>query len=140
MTVTIGAILISVDGLIISRAHNRVNQDNDPTAHACSLCIRSAGRRIDWKDLTLVMTSGISPSSLGNILQYGLRKVILGETTENYTIGSEGRAPQMMQLLWAEKVRVTNLHDLQCTAWKHLCVKERPELWSEFMGISDPAL
>lgn len=40
--VPIGALIVSPEGTIITRAHNRVEQDKDPSAHAELLAIRAA--------------------------------------------------------------------------------------------------
>ena len=49
------------DGTIVARGHNRRVQDGDPTSHGETQCIRNAGRRRDWRDLTLVTTLSPCP-------------------------------------------------------------------------------
>ena len=43
--VPVGAVVVDVEGAILATAHNRVEQDHDPTAHAEILALREAGRR-----------------------------------------------------------------------------------------------
>jgi tRNA(adenine34) deaminase len=40
--VPVGAVIVSSDGGVLAHAHNRVETDNDPTAHAEMLVIRAA--------------------------------------------------------------------------------------------------
>jgi tRNA(Arg) A34 adenosine deaminase TadA len=40
--VPIGAVIVQVDGRLVASAHNRVETDRDPTAHAEMLAIRAA--------------------------------------------------------------------------------------------------
>ena len=46
--IPIGSVLADEHGKIIARGHNRRVQNDDPTAHAETECIRAAGRRRDW--------------------------------------------------------------------------------------------
>ena len=44
--VPVGAVVVGPDGAELARASNRVEQDNDPTAHAELLAIRAAASRL----------------------------------------------------------------------------------------------
>lgn len=44
--VPVGAVLLDAEGRELARAHNRVEADRDPTAHAELLAIREAARRL----------------------------------------------------------------------------------------------
>lgn len=44
--VPVGAVIVGPDGVELARASNRVEQDNDPTAHAELLAIRAAASRL----------------------------------------------------------------------------------------------
>jgi tRNA(adenine34) deaminase len=51
--VPVGAVLVdSVSGEVLARAHNRVERDHDPTAHAELLAIREAARKLGEARLT----------------------------------------------------------------------------------------
>lgn len=57
--VPIGAVLVTSDGEVVARDHNRREQQNDPTAHAELLVMSSAARRLgSWRlsDHALVVT------------------------------------------------------------------------------------
>lgn len=57
--VPVGAVLTDAQGNLLARAHNRVETDRDPTAHAELLAIRDAARRLGAKRLegaTLTVT------------------------------------------------------------------------------------
>ena len=47
--IPVGAVLVK-NGEVIARAHNRRENDHDPTAHAEVLCMRQAARVLgDWR-------------------------------------------------------------------------------------------
>ena len=48
----IGSVLADKQGRIVARGHNLRVQTGDPTAHAETVCLRNAGRRRDWTELT----------------------------------------------------------------------------------------
>ena len=49
--VPVGAVLVDARGAVLAEAHNRVEADRDPTAHAEMLAIRAAAARIAAKRL-----------------------------------------------------------------------------------------
>ena len=49
--VPVGAVLVDAGGAVLAEAHNRVEADRDPTAHAEMLAIRAAAARIAAKRL-----------------------------------------------------------------------------------------
>ena len=68
--IPIGAALVDATGAIVARGHNRRVQDGDPTAHAEVVCIRNAGRRRDWGELTLVSTLSPCPMCSGTAILF----------------------------------------------------------------------
>jgi hypothetical protein len=58
----IGAVMVQ-GGQIIASGHNRRVQDGDPTAHGEMDCLRRAGRRPNYRGVTLYTT--LSPCSVG---------------------------------------------------------------------------
>ncbi|MCB1885257.1 MAG: nucleoside deaminase [Geminicoccaceae bacterium] len=44
--VPVGAVVVAPDGRVLALAHNRVETDRDPTAHAEILALRAAGARL----------------------------------------------------------------------------------------------
>ncbi len=75
----IGSVLADAAGNIISRGHNLRVQTGDPTAHAEVVCLRNAGRRRDWPQLTLVSTLSPCIMCTGTTLLYRIPRVIVGE-------------------------------------------------------------
>ena len=75
----IGSVLADSEGRIIARGHNLRVQRGDPTAHAETVCIRNAGRRRDWAELTLVSTLSPCIMCTGTTLLYRIPRVIVGE-------------------------------------------------------------
>jgi creatinine deaminase len=59
--IPIGAVLAQEDGTIVALGHNQRVQNGDPTSHGEIQCIRNAGRRRDWRELTLVTTLSPCP-------------------------------------------------------------------------------
>src|SRR5579864_1017156 len=76
----IGSVLVR-GGKIIGRGHNRRVQKGDPMAHAEIDCLTNAGRQKSYRDTVLYST--LMPCHLcsGAIVQFGIPKVIVGEST-----------------------------------------------------------
>jgi cytosine deaminase len=123
--IPIGSVLVSADGKIISRGHNERVQSDDPTAHAEVVCFRNAGRRRDWKELTLVSTLSPCIMCAGTTLLFGVKRVIVGEN-KNF-LGAEA-------LMCSNGVQVTVLQDQRCIELMQRLQKEKPDLWSEDIG------
>jgi cytosine deaminase len=77
--IPIGSVLVS-EGRIIGRGHNRRVQNGDPLAHAEIECIRNAGRKSSYSNTILFST--LMPCYLcsGAIVQFGIEKIIVGES------------------------------------------------------------
>lgn len=122
----IGSVLVDAKGIIVARGHNMRVQTGDPTAHAEVVCLRNAGRRRDWPQLTLV--SSLSPCVMctGTTLLYRIPRVIVGEN-KNF-LGAE-------DLFAARGVKVTVLQDPDCVALMERFVREKPDLWNEDIGL-----
>lgn len=78
--VPIGAILVK-DGKIVGRGFNRRESLNDPTAHAETIAIRQASRKIDaWRltDTTLYVTLEPCPMCMGAIILARIERVVFG--------------------------------------------------------------
>lgn len=122
----IGSVLVDAKGKIVARGHNMRVQTGDPTAHAEVVCLRNAGRRRDWPELTLV--SSLSPCIMctGTALLYRIPRVIVGEN-RNF-LGAE-------DLFAARGVKLTVLQDPDCVALMARFVREQPDLWNEDIGV-----
>src|SRR5438552_16803214 len=75
----IGSVLADSCGRVIARGHNLRVQTGDPTAHAEVVCIRNAGRRHDWRELTLISTLSPCVMCTGTSLLFRIPTVIIGE-------------------------------------------------------------
>lgn len=121
----IGSVLADAAGRIVARGHNLRVQSGDPTAHAEVACIRNAGRRRDWRHLTLVSTLSPCVMCTGTSLLFKIPRVVVGEN-RNFR-GAE-------DLFAAQGVRVTVLDDPDCIALMKDFIARHPDLWNEDIG------
>lgn len=117
----IGAVMVE-DGTLIAAGHNRRVQDGDPTAHGEMDCIRRAGRRSRYDRVTMYTTLSPCMMCTGTILQFGIRRVVVGE---------DRNFPGNVELLRAHRVEVHVLQDPACIELMARFIRERPELWDE---------
>ncbi len=117
----IGAALALGDTLIASGRNQRVQQ-GDPIAHGEMDCLRKAGRQKSYKGMTLYTTLSPCMMCSGTIVQFGIKRVIIGEA-ENF----EGN-PQFLRDHGAE---IIIADDAQCIALMKKFIAEKPELWLE---------
>lgn len=117
----IGAVMTEA-GKVIARGHNRRVQDGDPTAHGEMDCLRNGGRRPRYDGVTMYTTLSPCMMCTGTILQFGIRRVVVGEA-RNF--------PGNVDLLTASGVNVRVLDDPDCTELMSRFIGERPELWDE---------
>jgi cytosine deaminase len=121
----IGSVLADAAGRIVARGHNLRVQTGDPTAHAEVVCIRNAGRRRDWPQLTLVSTLSPCIMCTGTTLLFRIQRVVIGEN-RNF-MGAE-------DLFSRNDVRLAVLDDPECTALMRSFIAEHPDLWNEDIG------
>lgn len=121
----IGSVLADKHGSIVARGHNLRVQSGDPTAHAETVCVRNAGRRRDWPELTLVSTLSPCIMCTGTALLYRIPRVIVGEN-QNF-LGAE-------DLFRERGVNLTVLNDADCIQMMRDFIRERPDLWNEDIG------
>jgi cytosine deaminase len=124
--VPVGAVLAREDGSIVARGHNQRVQNGDPTSHGETQCIRNAGRRRDWQDLTLVTTLSPCPMCAGTAVLLQVRRVLIGER-RSYQ-GAED---------WLRQagIEVVCLDDPASLALMDRMQRERPDLWREDIGL-----
>lgn len=121
----IGSVLADAEGRILARGHNLRVQTGDPTAHAEVVCIRSAGRRRDWSQLTLVSTLSPCVMCTGTALLYRIPRVIVGENL-NF-MGAE-------DLFRQYGVNPTVLQDPACVNIMRDFIRDHTDLWNEDIG------
>jgi cytosine/creatinine deaminase len=122
----IGSVLADAAGRIVARGHNLRVQTGDPTAHAEVVCVRNAGRRRDWPQLTLVSTLSPCIMCTGTALLYRIPRVIIGEN-HNF-LGAE-------ELFRARGVELVLLQDEECISMMREFIARHPELWNEDIGV-----
>jgi len=122
--IPIGSVLVK-DGQIIGRGHNQRVQQGDPMAHAEIDCLRNAGRIGNYKNTVLYST--LMPCYLcsGAVVQFGIKKVIVGESV------TFPGGPEFMQ---AHGVEVTDLRNQECIDLMNHFIAEKPDLWNEDIG------
>lgn len=121
----IGSVLADGLGNIVARGHNLRVQTGDPTAHAETVCLRNAGRRRDWSELTLVSTLSPCIMCTGTALLYRIPRVIVGE--DRNFMGAE-------DLFRQRGVRLTVLDDAGCIELMRDFIRDHADLWNEDIG------
>jgi cytosine deaminase len=121
----IGSVLADSAGHLIARGHNLRVQTGDPTAHAEVVCLRNAGRRRDWHELTLVSTLSPCIMCTGAALLFRIPRVIIGEN-RNF-LGAE-------DLFRQHGVALTVLDDSECIDLMCSFIATRNDVWDEDIG------
>lgn len=121
----IGSVLADSQGRIVARGHNLRVQSGDPTAHAETVCIRNAGRRRDWPQLTLVSTLSPCIMCTGTALLYRIPRIVIGEN-RNF-MGAE-------DLFRQHGANVVVLDDPDCIQMMADFIRTRADLWNEDIG------
>jgi cytosine/creatinine deaminase len=122
----IGSVLADCAGRIVARGHNLRVQSGDPTAHAETVCIRNAGRRRDWHELTMVSTLSPCIMCTGTALLYRIPSVIVGEN-RNF-VGAE----DLFRQRGVELIVVDDPEGIESMAQ---FVRQHPDLWNEDIGL-----
>jgi cytosine/creatinine deaminase len=117
----IGAVMVE-KGAIIAAGHNRRVQEDDPIAHAEMDCFRKAGRRARYDGATLYTTLSPCMMCAGTALQFGVRRVVVGEN-RNF--------PGNIDFLRSHGVDVRLIDDADCIALMKRFIEEHPQLWDE---------
>ncbi len=119
--VPVGAALVE-NGKLIATGHNQRVQKGDPIAHGEMDCFRKAGRRPHYRNTTLYTTLSPCMMCSGTILQFGVPRVVVGETS-NF----EGN----LSFLREHGVEVILLDDPGCIQLMEQFIKDNPSLWNE---------
>ncbi|MFG0293540.1 MAG: nucleoside deaminase [Phycisphaerales bacterium JB050] len=126
--IPIGAALGAPDGTVLALGHNLRVQTGDTTAHAEVVCLRNAGRRRDWDQLTLATTLSPCIMCTGASLLHRIPRIIIGEN-ETF-LGGEN-------LLREQGVALVHAHDPRCRDLMHRFIESFPELWNEDIGVPE---
>jgi len=128
--VPIGAVLVE-EGRIIGRGRNRRVQDQDQLMHAEIDCLRAA--RLTGGYHNTILYSTLMPCYLcaGAIVQFGIKKVVVGE----------GRsAPAALEFMRSHGIEVSDLDLPECRGMMEQYVAENTDLWEQFLGELNPDL
>ncbi len=123
--IPIGSALLDAGGNVVAAGHNMRVQAGDPTAHAEVSCVRNAGRRRDWRTLTLVSTLSPCPMCSGTAILFKVPRVVIGE--HRTFLGAEG-------WMRANGIELTVVDDPRCVALMERLQREKPDLWAEDIG------
>lgn len=122
----IGSVLADAEGRLVARGHNLRVQAGDPAAHAEIVCLRNAGRRRDWPQLTLVSTLSPCVMCTGASLLFRIPRVIIGEN-RNFR-GAE-------DLFRERGVTLKVMDDPECIELMRSFIAAHPDLWDEDIGV-----
>jgi tRNA(adenine34) deaminase len=81
--VPVGAVVVSKDGVVLAREHNRREIDSDPTAHAELLAIREASRHLSgWRleGATVYVTLEPCAMCAGALVNARVKRLVYGAT------------------------------------------------------------
>src|SRR3954449_11624526 len=113
------------DGTLIAVGHNKRVQENDPVTHAEIDCLRQAGRIGSFKNTVLYSTLMPCYLCAGAVVQFGIRKVVVGESK------TFPGAPEFMR---SHGVEVIDLNLAECVDMMTKFITEHPQLWNEDIG------
>ncbi|MGH1481472.1 MAG: nucleoside deaminase [Geminicoccales bacterium] len=119
--VPVGSVLVE-EGSLLAKGHNRRVQEGDPIAHGEMDCLRRAGRRPHYRNMTLYTTLSPCMMCTGTILQFAIPRVVVGER-QNF----EGNC----DFLAERGVEVVLLNDPGCIDLMKHFIQEKPDLWNE---------
>jgi len=122
--IPIGSALV-LDNRLLAVAHNQRVQQNDPITHAEIDCLRQAGRIGSFHGTVLYSTLMPCYLCAGAVVQFGIKKVIVGESR------TFAGASDFMR---SHAVEVIDLDLPECVEMMRSFIAERPELWNEDIG------
>ena len=122
--IPIGSVLVK-DGKIIGRGHNQRVQNDDPMTHAETESLRNAGRIGSYAGTTLYSTLMPCYMCAGTVVQFGIKRVIVGESK------TFPGAPEFMR---SHGVEVIDLSNPECISMMDEFIRNKPELWNEDIG------
>ena len=122
--IPIGSALVR-DGRLIARGHNKRVQQGSQVLHAEIDCLNNAGRIRGFRDAILYSTLMPCYMCAGAIVQFGIRKVIVGED-----VNFKGA----LHFLQEHGVEVVNLQSEECIGLLRKFIDEHSDVWFEDIG------
>jgi cytosine/creatinine deaminase len=123
--IPIGAALFHRDGRLLGRGHNRRVQEGDPSVHGETDAFRKAGRQRSYRDTIMVTTLAPCWYCSGLVVQFGIGKVIVGES-RTFRGG--------MDWLRERGIEVVDLDSLECIQLLGSFIAAHPHVWNEDIG------
>ena len=122
--VPVGAVMVR-DGKVIARGRNKRVQEGDPVMHGETDCLRSAGVLENYDGVDLYTTLSPCMMCTGAILNFGIRRVVVGENV-NF--------PGNIDFLRDKGVEVLLVDDPECKHLMSRFIEERSDIWFEDIG------
>ncbi|MDS3861787.1 nucleoside deaminase [Thermosynechococcaceae cyanobacterium BACA0444] len=122
--IPIGSVLVR-NGEIIGQGHNQRVQGGSPIIHAEIDCLQNAGRIGHYRDTVLYSTLMPCYLCAGAVVQFGIKKVIAGESAT---------FPGAREFMEAHGVEVIDLDLAECKQLMGDFITANPALWSEDIG------
>jgi creatinine deaminase len=122
--IPIGSALV-LDNRLLALGHNQRVQQNDPITHAEIDCLRQAGRIGSFHGTVLYSTLMPCYLCAGAVVQFGIKKVIVGESR------TFAGASDFMR---SHGIELIDLDLPECVEMMRSFIAERPELWNEDIG------
>jgi cytosine/creatinine deaminase len=123
--IPIGAALFHRDGRLLGRGHNRRVQESDPSVHGETDAFRKAGRQRSYRDTIMVTTLAPCWYCSGLVVQFGIGKVIVGES-RTFRGG--------MDWLREHGIEVVDLDSPECVQLLRSFIAAYPHVWNEDIG------
>jgi cytosine/creatinine deaminase len=123
--IPIGAALMSADGTVLGRGHNRRVQDGDPSVPGETAAFKAAGRQRSYRGTTMVTTLSPCWYCSGLVRQFGISRVVVGEA-RTFVGGHDWLAEN--------GVEVVVLDAPECIHMMTDFITEHPDLWNEDIG------
>lgn len=124
-TPPIGAVAV-VDDAMVARAHDQVQESDDPTAHAVVVALREAARKLGrdrLSDATIFVTREPCPMCVGALLASDVETLVFA--VSNHVDGAAGGALQLAQDgRLTRKLRIVS--GIRCDEAEDLFVKAGP--------------
>jgi cytosine/creatinine deaminase len=123
--IPIGAALFR-GGTLLGSGHNRRVQDDDPSAHGEVDAFRRAGRQRSYRETVLVTTLDPCWYCGGLVRQFGIGKVVVGES-----VNFEGSSAWLQ----ASGIEIVDLRSRECIVLLGAFIDTQPDLWHEDIGV-----
>jgi cytosine/creatinine deaminase len=125
--IPIGAALFHRDGTLLGRGRNRRVQEDDPSVHGETDAFRKAGRQRRYQDTVMVTTLAPCWYCSGLVRQFGIGKVIVGES-RTFRGG--------IDWLRENGVEVIEMDSGECERLLGAFIERHPDVWLEDIGDS----